>query len=244
MGAAAGGRAWPGSGRRPGPTERLAALVPGVHEPTDRGDQLGHAGEVPTPQGLAGSDRKEDLDQVQPRRRGRGEVQPDPGMAGQPGPDRGVLVGGVVVHHHMQLPTRVCPGDQLEERQELLVAVPRVALVGDPPGGHLQRGKQRRGAVAGVVMGVPLGRPGASGRTGWVRSSAWIWDFSSRHSTTALSGGSRYSPTTSQTLASSSGSVENLNVAVCQGLRPCSRQTRATVLWLQPSSPASSRLDQ
>jgi uncharacterized protein (DUF427 family) len=69
----------------------------------------------PTPQGLAAGDRKETLDQVQPRRRGRGEVQPDPGVAGQPGLDGGVLVGGVVVHHHMQLPSRVRPGDQLEE---------------------------------------------------------------------------------------------------------------------------------
>jgi hypothetical protein len=44
-----------------------------------------------------------------------------------------------------------------------------------------------------------------------VRSSAWICDFSSTHNTTALSGGAKYSPTTSVTLATSSGSVENRN---------------------------------
>jgi hypothetical protein len=38
--------------------------------------------------------------------------------------------------------------------------------------------------------------------------------------------------------------VENLNVSVCQGLRSWSAHTRATVLWLMPSSAASSRLDQ
>ena len=45
-----------------------------------------------------------------------------------------------------------------------------------------------------------------------MRLSAWIWDFSSTHNTIALRGGSRYRPTTSRTLASNSGSVENLNV--------------------------------
>jgi pimeloyl-ACP methyl ester carboxylesterase len=39
--------------------------------------------------------------------------------------------------------------------------------------------------------------------TGAVRSSAWIWPFSSTQSTTACSGGSRYNPTTSTTFASS-----------------------------------------
>jgi len=35
-----------------------------------------------------------------------------------------------------------------------------------------------------------------------------------------------------------------LKVSVGQGLRSWSRQTRATVWWLQPSSVASSRVDQ
>jgi hypothetical protein len=33
--------------------------------------------------------------------------------------------------------------------------------------------------------------PGIIGNAGWLRASAWIWDFSSTHSTTAASGGSR-----------------------------------------------------
>jgi hypothetical protein len=41
------------------------------------------------------------------------------------------------------------------------------------------------------------GMPGIIGSTGWDRSSACTWDFSSAHSTTACSGGFRYSPTTS-----------------------------------------------
>ena len=51
----------------------------------------------------------------------------DAGMAGQPGLDPLVLVGGVVVHHHVQLAARVDLGDQLEEVEELAVAVARLA---------------------------------------------------------------------------------------------------------------------
>jgi hypothetical protein len=66
----------------------------------------------------------------------------------------------------------------------------------------------------------------AWGRGGWVCSSAWICDFSSPHSTIACADGSRYNPTTSRTLVSSSGSLENLKASVCQGLTSCSAHTR------------------
>jgi len=48
------------------------------------------------------------------------------------------------------------------------------------------------------------------GSSGAVRSKAWVWDFSSKQTTTALSGGFSYRLTTSRTLASNCGSVENL----------------------------------
>jgi hypothetical protein len=73
------------------------------------------------------------------------------------------------------------------------VPVPGLAGVGDLPGGHLQGGEQRGGAVPDVVMGLLLGYPGRSGTTTTattaVRSRVWTWDFSSTHSTTALSEG-------------------------------------------------------
>ena len=60
-------------------------------------------------------------------------------------------------------------------------------------------------------MGAPLGHARASSAAPAAeRSSAWIWDFSSTHSTSACSGGSRYSPTTSRTLSMNSGSVRQL----------------------------------
>src|SRR5680860_1119672 len=86
--------------------------------------------------------------------------------------------------------------------------------------------------------------PGRSGRIGAVRSSACTWDFSSMHTTTAFSGGLRYRPTTSRTLASSSGSVENLKVSTRHGCSFHLRQIRATVAKEMPSCAASSRLDQ
>src|SRR4051794_41959712 len=48
----------------------------------------------------------------------------------------------------------------------------------------------------------------------------------------------------STTLATSSGSVENLNVSAFQGLTPYSFHTAATVAWSTPSRGASSRDDQ
>jgi hypothetical protein len=62
--------------------------------------------------------------------------------------------------------------------------------------------------------------------------------------TTALSGGFRYSPTTSRTFASSSGSVENLNVSRRQGCSFHSRQIRATDANEMPRCLASRRADQ
>jgi hypothetical protein len=49
--------------------------------------------------------------------------------------------------------------DRAQELEELLVAVARKALADDLPAQHVQRGKQRRGAVALVVVGH---RPGAA----------------------------------------------------------------------------------
>jgi len=63
-------------------------------------------------------------------------------------------------------------------------------------------------------------------------------------STTAFSGGARYSPTTSRIFASSSGSVENLKVCTRQGCRFHLRQIRATLAKEIPSSAPSSRADQ
>jgi hypothetical protein len=77
-----------------------------------------------------------------------------------------------------------------------------------------------------------------------VRFSAWIWLFSSTHSTIALVGGFKYSPMTSRAFASSSGSVENLNVSRRHGCTRYLRQARATVADPMPRCRPSNREDQ
>src|SRR5665648_691427 len=77
-------------------------------------------------------------------------------------------------------------------------------------------------------------RWGCIGSTGAVRSRAWIWDFSSTHSTTAFSGGLWYSPTTSTTFSTNSGSLDSLNPSVRWGLRPKSFQIRPIVDFDSP----------
>jgi hypothetical protein len=67
-------------------------------------------------------------------------------------------VGRVVVHDQVQLlPAAVVgmgPGDLFEERQELLVPMPRLARRGHLPGGDLQCREQRRGAMPDIVVGA------------------------------------------------------------------------------------------
>ena len=136
-----------------GPDKGLAAFVPAVDERRNRLDQVGDRVEGAAADGLAGDDPEEDLDHVQPGPAGWGEVQGDPRVAGQPGLHRRMLVRGVVVTYHVQPHPRVGLGDLLEEAQELLVAVARLAQLLDAAGGHLEGGEQGGGAMADVVMG-------------------------------------------------------------------------------------------
>jgi hypothetical protein len=56
-------------------------------------------------------------------------------------------MGGIVVHHQVQLAFGVDAGDLLEESQELLVPVPRLTRRRDLTGADLQRREQGRGAL-------------------------------------------------------------------------------------------------
>ena len=124
------------------------------------------------------------------------------------------------------------------------MAVTLEAGVGDLAGRDLERGEQRGGAVTDVVVGLSsqARRPPSAGRR--VRPRAWTWLFSSTQRTTAFSGGCMYSPTTSRTFASSSGSVLNLKVSTRQGCRFHLFQIRAMVACPSQSSRPSSREDQ
>src|SRR5258705_13065658 len=86
--------------------------------------------------------------------------------------------------------------------------------------------------------------PGIIGNPGCDRSRAWTWDFSSAQSTTARSGGLWYSPTTSTTFSTNSGSVDSLNVSARCGLRPKSFQIRPIVERDRPDLAAIDFRDQ
>ena len=87
-------------------------------------------------------------------------------------------------------------------------------------------------------------RPGTIGSDAWVRSKAWIWDFSSMHNTMACSGGSKYNPTTSMSFSSNCGSLDTLNVSTRCGANPRSDQIRCTVAGLTPTRVDIVRHDQ
>ena len=75
--------------------------------------------------------------------------------------------------------------DLRQEVAEFDRAVTLVAVADDPAGGNVQGGEQRGRTVPRVIMTAPLRLPSRIGSSGWVRSSAWICDFSSTHSTKA-----------------------------------------------------------
>lgn len=82
-------------------------------------------------------------------------------MPQQPAFDRRCFVRRVVVQDDVDAHTRFCfQGviQMIEELQELLVPMPSMTLADDLPGGHVERGKQGRGAVADVVVAAPQDR--------------------------------------------------------------------------------------
>lgn len=75
------------------------------------------------------------------------------GMLDQPRFDLGVLVGGVVVAHQMHI--QVCGDGVLDVAQEcqvFLMPMAWLALRDKRAVEHIQGGKQRRGAMASVIM--------------------------------------------------------------------------------------------
>jgi len=102
------------------PDEGLGMLVAMFDPVGDRRLELEHACEGAATDALARDLGKQPLDEVEPRRGCRREVQGDAGVALEPAPDRRRLVGGVVVEDQMEVEIgRRLPVDGLEEGQEL-----------------------------------------------------------------------------------------------------------------------------
>lgn len=124
------------------------------------------------------------------------------------------------------------------------MAVLGLAARGDRARGGVQRGEQRGRAVADVVRGAALDqvRPHGLDRRGAVQGLDLGLLLDAEHD--GVLRRVQVEPTTSTTLASSSGSVEKRNPSDRQGWMPYSRQTRATVALPMPSFLDSAREDQ
>ena len=111
-------------------------------------------------------------------------------MVGQPFQNFGMFVGRVVIDHRMNdLSGRDCALDRVEEFDEFGVGVPGHASADDGAVQDVEGGKQGGRAVAFVVVGQSRAFSRLQRKSGWVRSSAWIWLFSSIETTTAWAGG-------------------------------------------------------
>lgn len=143
------------------------------------------------PTGMAFDDAEPHLDQVHPPGRRRGEVHSDTQVPGEPDGDLGLRVRGVVVHCQMPLTGRKGAGDILQKSEEFQVSTPGpvtlpVAILVPRTGWWC--------GVAGGVVGWRSGIPTCICNVGAIRSSSWIWDFSSAQSTIAFSGGFMQEP--------------------------------------------------
>src|ERR1700687_3192043 len=120
-----------------GPAEGFGIFVPVGQEAGDGLLQARDAVEAAPANGLRGDQAEPALDQVEPRGAGRGEVQMEARVRGQPLFDRGMLVGSVVVADQMQLQLGIALGQRLQEDDELGVPMAPVATPMDLAAGHL-----------------------------------------------------------------------------------------------------------
>jgi hypothetical protein len=106
---------------------------------------------------LLGNQAEPALDLIQPTRVRRREVHVRARPFGQPRFDFWMLVGRIVVDDQMHLEVRGhCAVNMIQEGDEFLMPMTRLALGDDLASGGIQRGEQRRGAVSDVIMGDTL----------------------------------------------------------------------------------------
>src|SRR5213592_2667389 len=98
---------------------------------------------------------------------------------GQPVADQRRLVGCVIVHDEMNVQIVWNSSfDLIEKFAELFGAMAPVTLADDPAGCNVEGSKQRGDAMALVVVTTARRLTKSHGNMGWLRSSAWICDFS------------------------------------------------------------------
>src|SRR5436305_674180 len=118
------GRAWRGWPRRIWSSEGFGAGIVLGEISIDGGLQVDDRAEYTTADALPRHLGEEALDRVEPRGRGRGEVEGPARMARQPGQHFGMFVGGIVVEDDVdQLASPDLALDGIEETDEFAVAV-------------------------------------------------------------------------------------------------------------------------
>ena len=85
------------------PDERLGSWVPSVDEVPNLAREVFDTVEGSAVDGLSFDDSEPHFGEVHPGCRGRGEMDVDAGVRRQPVAKLLLVVGGVVVHHEMQL---------------------------------------------------------------------------------------------------------------------------------------------
>jgi hypothetical protein len=142
------------------PCEGLGVLVAMLNPFVDRVFKFRYIMENASSDALARDLGEEPLDEVEPGAGCWREVELETLVPGEPALHLLCLVGGVIVDDEMQIEADGSLAVDLpEERQEFVCPVAGQAFADDPAGRHIERGEERRRAIALVVMGH---RPGAA----------------------------------------------------------------------------------
>ena len=140
-----------GSGRCPDERARIPVVLSKVLG--NGAVQFGYTVKRPAPNAFSGDLGEEPLDHVKPGARGGGEVQMKARMPLEPALYGWGFVRAIIVDDEVQIEIGRRPFvDGLEEAEELAMPVARHALADDGAIEHVEGGKQRRGAVALVVV--------------------------------------------------------------------------------------------
>ncbi len=136
------------------PCERLRVLVSMLDPFGDRRLEFGDIVEGSSPYTLSGDFGEETFDHVEPGAGCRREVQLEAPMSCQPVLHGRRFVGGVIIEDQMQIEMggRLSI-DLFEESQELVCPMAWHTFADNRARCHIERGEERRGAVAFVIMG-------------------------------------------------------------------------------------------
>src|SRR5262249_47302948 len=138
----------------------LGVMIGLGDEAVDGGLKLDNGAKDAALEATPGELGEEALDGIEPGARGGGEMEDEARMAGQPGLDLRMLVGGIVVDDDMDdLAGRHLGLDGIEEADEFLMPVALHAAADDLALEHVEGGEEGRGAVADVVVGHGAAAP-------------------------------------------------------------------------------------